>query len=95
MRTFIFVVIMLSFFTSPGTSQTKTSLDYLFHKMEKEDTINRMQIDLRNEHVKRLNEGQCKVYDGMIFLDCVDYLEKICDHLANISQGLLGGFRWE
>ncbi len=63
--------------------------------LKKEDTINRMQIDLRNEHVKRLNEGQCKVYDGMIFLDCVDYLEKICDHLANISQGLLGGFRWE
>ncbi|MBN2183798.1 MAG: Na/Pi cotransporter family protein [Candidatus Krumholzibacteriota bacterium] len=70
-------------------------IEYAKRALEKEDIINRMQMDLRNEHVKRLNEGTCGVYAGMVFLDCVDFLEKIGDHLANIAQGLLGGFRWE
>ncbi|MBN2070306.1 MAG: Na/Pi cotransporter family protein [Candidatus Krumholzibacteriota bacterium] len=63
--------------------------------MKKEDLLNRMQIELRMKHVDRLNAGSCDVYAGMIFLDCVDYMEKIGDHLANIAQGLLGGFRWD
>ncbi len=68
---------------------------YAKRALKKEDLINQMQIDLRKHHVKRLNEGTSEIYSGMIFLDCVDYLEKIGDHLANIAQGLLGGFRWE
>jgi len=70
-------------------------IKYAKRALKKEDLLNRMQIDLRKQHVKRLNAGSCEVYSGMIFLDCVDYIEKIGDHLANIAQGLLGGFRWE
>ena len=70
-------------------------INYAKRALKKEDLINRMQIDLRKVHVMRLNSGACEIYAGMIFLDCVDFLEKIGDHLANISQGLLGGFRWE
>ena len=70
-------------------------VNYAKRALKKEDIINRMQIDLRKVHVMRLNSGTCEIYAGMIFLDCVDFLEKIGDHLANISQGLLGGFRWE
>ncbi len=63
--------------------------------LRKEDQLNRMQIELRQHHVSRLNGGSCNMLSGLIFLDMVDYLEKIGDHLSNIAQGLMGGLRWE
>jgi len=63
--------------------------------LHKEDHLNKMQIELRQSHVQRLNDGACDMLAGLIFLDFVDYLEKIGDHLTNIAQGLMGGLRWE
>jgi len=63
--------------------------------LHKEDQLNRMQVELRQGHVERLNDGTCNMLAGLIFLDIVDYLEKIGDHLTNIAQGLMGGLRWE
>jgi phosphate:Na+ symporter len=60
-----------------------------------EEQLNRMQIELRHSHVQRLNDGSCKVLSGLVYLDFVDFLEKIGDHLTNIAQGLLSGLRWE
>jgi phosphate:Na+ symporter len=60
-----------------------------------EDQLNRSQIELRHAHVQRLNDGSCRVLSGLVYLDFVDYLEKIGDHLTNIAQGLLSGLRWE
>ena len=31
---------------------------------------------------------------GVIFMDLVDNLEKIGDHLTNIAQGVIGGMKW-
>ncbi len=63
--------------------------------LQKENELNRLQMDLRKSHVERLNDGSCSMLAGIIFIDCVDFIEKIGDHLANIAQGLLGGLRWE
>jgi phosphate:Na+ symporter len=60
-----------------------------------EDQLNRMQVELRQHHVARLNDGSCNVLSGLIFLDMVDYLEKIGDHLSNVAQGIMSGLRWE
>jgi phosphate:Na+ symporter len=60
-----------------------------------EERLNRMQIDLRHGHVQRLNDGACNMLSGLVYLDFVDYLEKIGDHLTNVAQGLLSGLRWE
>ncbi|MCK4548904.1 MAG: Na/Pi cotransporter family protein [Candidatus Krumholzibacteria bacterium] len=61
----------------------------------KEEELNRMQRSLRKSHTKRLSEGSCQMLSGIVFIDCVDCFEKIGDHLSNIAEGLLGGFRWE
>jgi phosphate:Na+ symporter len=60
-----------------------------------EDKLNNFQIEFRLNHVKRLETGGCNMLSGLIFLDFVDYLEKIGDHLSNIAQGLKSGLRWE
>ncbi len=63
--------------------------------LKREQTINEFQIDLKRSHVRRLNQGNCDIKSGIIFMDMVDNLEKIGDHLANIAQGVKDGMRWQ
>jgi phosphate:Na+ symporter len=60
-----------------------------------EDDLNRMQIEYRASHIERLNKGVSKHLTGIIFLEMVDNLEKVGDHLTNIAQSVLYGFRWD
>ncbi|MGB3241428.1 MAG: PhoU domain-containing protein, partial [Candidatus Omnitrophota bacterium] len=60
----------------------------------REQKINRLQIDLKKSHVNRLNQGGYDLKAGIVFMDMVDNMEKIGDHLTNIAQGVIGGMRW-
>jgi phosphate:Na+ symporter len=60
-----------------------------------EDNLNRMQIDFRRSHVQRMSEGICSPEAGLIFIDLVDNVEKVGDHLNNIAQGVIGGLQWD
>ena len=60
-----------------------------------ENNLNRMQIDFRRSHVSRMAEGICSAESGLIFIDLVDNVEKIGDHLTNIAQSVVGGLRWD
>jgi len=73
-----------------GASDTRTAERALGH----EDRLNQMQIDFRRSHVMRLSRNACSPIAGLIFVDFVDNLEKIGDHLANIAQGVIGGLQW-
>jgi phosphate:Na+ symporter len=54
-----------------------------------------MQIEFRRSHVDRMTEGICSPQSGLIFIDLVDNVEKIGDHLTNIAQAIIGGLQWE
>ncbi|MBN2592174.1 MAG: Na/Pi cotransporter family protein [Sedimentisphaerales bacterium] len=60
-----------------------------------ENNLNRMQIEFRHSHVDRMTEGICSPQAGLIFIDLVDNVEKIGDHLTNIAQAIIGGLQWE
>jgi len=60
-----------------------------------EENLNQMQADFRRSHVKRMTEGLCLPQTGLIFIDLVDNVEKIGDHLTNIAQAVIGGLEWE
>jgi phosphate:Na+ symporter len=62
---------------------------------EHEDNLNRMQVEFRRSHVQRMSEGKCTPEAGLIFIDLVDNVEKIGDHLTNIAQAIIGGLQWE
>ncbi len=70
-------------------------LDAAREAMIKEEELNLLQHSLRKSHIRRLNAGSCQMLSGIVFIDCVDFFEKIGDHLSNIAIGLLGGLRWE
>ena len=63
--------------------------------LENEENLNQMQIDFRRNHVRRMTEGGCSVEAGLIFVDLVDNVEKIGDHLKNIAQAVIGGLQWD
>ena len=60
-----------------------------------ENNLNKMQIDFRRSHVNRMKEGICSAESGLIFIDIVDNVEKIGDHLTNIAQAVIGGLQWD
>ncbi|MBN1787706.1 MAG: Na/Pi cotransporter family protein [Sedimentisphaerales bacterium] len=60
-----------------------------------ENALNRMQIDFRRNHVQRMTDGLCNASAGLIFIDLVDNMEKIGDHLTNIAQAVIGGLQWD
>jgi len=62
---------------------------------EKENNLNRMQVEFRRSHVQRMTEGVCSPEGGLIFIDLVDNVEKIGDHLTNIAQAVIGGLQWD
>jgi phosphate:Na+ symporter len=55
-----------------------------------EDIINKMRHNLRDGHIKRLNEGSCDVNQGLVFIDMLSSFEKIGDHAFNIAQSISG-----
>ena len=59
-----------------------------------EENLNKMQIDFRQTDVERMGGGICSPQAGLIFVDLVDNIEKIGDHLTNIAQAVIGGLRW-
>jgi phosphate:Na+ symporter len=60
-----------------------------------ESNLNKMQMDFRHSHVQRMSEGVCLPETGLIFIDLVDNVEKIGDHLTNIAQAVIGGLQWD
>jgi phosphate:Na+ symporter len=59
-----------------------------------ENTLNRMQVDFRRNHVQRMTSGISTPEAGLIFIDIVDNVEKVGDHLTNIAQSVIGGLQW-
>ena len=59
-----------------------------------ESNLNRMQVEFRHSHVDRMCDCLCAAETGLIFIDLVDNIEKIGDHLTNIAQAVIGGLRW-
>ncbi|MDP8253888.1 MAG: Na/Pi cotransporter family protein [Candidatus Kaelpia aquatica] len=78
-----------------GMALEKNNAEIAENVLAREECINRFQVELKKSHVNRLNEGNCNLKSGIVFLDFVDNLEKIGDHLSNISQGVLGEMRWK
>ncbi|NQU19451.1 Na/Pi cotransporter family protein, partial [bacterium] len=62
--------------------------------LEIERQINEMTVILRQNHIRRLNEGRCDVLSGIVFLDTISNFEKIGDHLTNIGQAVMGNLQW-
>ena len=53
--------------------------------------IDKIQEELRQNHINRLNQGRCWPGSGIIYLELIANLERVADHAANIAQMVLIG----
>ncbi len=58
------------------------------HRLE--DAIDDLEEKLRNNHIRRLNTGECTVNSGLIFIDMLHNFEKIGDHTYNFAKAVVG-----
>ena len=54
-----------------------------------EDIIDRLRTELKNRHIKRMQEGRCSIAQGFVFTDYITSLEKISDHCANVAAAII------
>lgn len=55
----------------------------------REDEVDRMERELRQNHISRLNNHQCIPGAGIVFLDVISNLERIADHCSNVAMAVL------
>lgn len=51
-----------------------------------EEEVDRLEEELRTNHIIRLNNGTCETTAGIIFLDAISNLERVADHAGNIGD---------
>lgn len=54
-----------------------------------EAEIDEMEIRMRTNHMKRLNEGLCNPKSAVVFLDLIHNMERISDHCKNIAEAVV------
>lgn len=59
--------------------------EYIRQTLRYEDMVDGMEEDLREKHILRLSNAECKIENGVIFLDVVSNLERVSDHANNIA----------
>ncbi len=78
------------------TDMVRKSIDVIDHGDEElidniesiEERFNILEIELRDKHMKRLNDKKCSPEFTVIYTDIVHNLEKVGDYCHNISQGV-------
>ncbi len=54
-----------------------------------EEVIDDLVATLRTNHIKRLRDGTCSVYAGLVFLDILVNVERVADQCSNVGVFLL------
>jgi len=78
---------LLEFVLSGLAREDQTILEKARHM---EDNIDYLEESMRNNHIARLNTGECAVLPGLIFIDMLHNFEKIGDHTFNVAQAVVG-----
>ena len=55
-----------------------------------EDSINKMRNKLRKEYLTKIEKGEVKIQTGMIYNNLIHSLEKVGDHVHNITEAITG-----
>jgi phosphate:Na+ symporter len=64
--------------------------DFMERAIQLENDIDSMRENMRQDHIKRLRRGECKIDPGLIYIDLLSNFEKIGDYCFNIAQAVAG-----
>ncbi|HEX2953609.1 MAG TPA: Na/Pi cotransporter family protein [Bacillota bacterium] len=57
--------------------------------LKREIIVDKLQEELRQNHINRLNQGRCWPGSGVIYVELLNNLERVADHAVNIAQVVL------
>lgn len=63
-----------------------TDRELVSFALKDEKKINKMADKYENEHIERLRKGKCQLSNSVIYIEMLNELEKIGDHLSNIAE---------
>ena len=66
-------------------SFVNTDLEKAIRVEPLEETIDRLQTEIRANHVRRLKNGECTIELGFILTDMLTDLERVSDHCSNVA----------
>lgn len=64
-------------------------VDMAREAIQKEQKVDKLEKQIRKNHIERLKRGYCVPEEGVFFLDIVSNLERISDHADNIAKYVL------
>ncbi|MFA5517505.1 MAG: Na/Pi cotransporter family protein [Desulfuromonadales bacterium] len=76
------------FFVIGALERQDKTIKQKSHDME--EGIDQLEAQLRNNHIGRLNTGECGVQQGLIYIDMLHNFEKIGDHTYNVTKAIIG-----
>lgn len=68
-------------------SENKSELAKLL--LEREESIDKLEEELRQNHIHRLNQGKCWPSSGVVYIEMLTNLQRISAHAANIASAFL------
>lgn len=68
------------------TAYSEDNVELALLAAAREDKVDILSEELKIKHIDRLEAGTCNVQAGIVYLDVVNHLERIADHLHNISM---------
>lgn len=80
--------LVQNFFALTARALTAGDRVMVSQAQELEDAIDSLEEALRNNHIARLNTGECTVISGLIFIDMLHNLEKIGDHSYKLATSV-------
>lgn len=57
--------------------------------LAEESEIDKLETDLRDRHIKRLDSGLCNPASTIMFIELIHNIERIADHCNNIAEAVL------
>ncbi|MFZ7130824.1 MAG: Na/Pi cotransporter family protein [Eubacteriales bacterium] len=75
--------------TSIVNALTTKDMTIAVQAIKTEEEIDKMEKELRDKHIERLNKGLCSPSSGVIYLDILSNLERVGDHATNIAEYIL------
>lgn len=55
---------------------------------KREDEVDEFKRELLDSHIKRLNNGECNIESSSVFINLVNNIERVGDHLAKIARSV-------
>ena len=89
-----FYDVIESMFREAATAIEKNDDAAAGRVLKLEGRANTLDREYQEAHRRRLEEGECNVISGVVFLDVIANLEKVGDHLTNVAEAYRESREW-